>query len=54
MSDRILLIEDDARLAEMVSDYLGRSGFSRVDGPRTAPLGLQMQASDSFDIVSST
>jgi len=31
VSDRILLIEDDGRLAEMVSDYLGQSGF-RVAG----------------------
>ncbi|MEO0547427.1 MAG: response regulator transcription factor [Pseudomonadota bacterium] len=27
MNDRVLLIEDDARLAEMVSDYLGGFGF---------------------------
>ncbi|MEM1039258.1 MAG: response regulator transcription factor [Pseudomonadota bacterium] len=28
MNDRVLLIEDDARLAEMVSDYLGGFGFN--------------------------
>jgi len=28
MSYRILLIEDDARLAAMVADYLGEAGFS--------------------------
>src|SRR6266436_861172 len=27
MAERILLIEDDARLAEMVSEYLGEAGF---------------------------
>ena len=27
MSYRILLIEDDARLAAMVADYLGEAGF---------------------------
>ena len=27
MTDRILLIEDDARLAEMVATYLGGAGF---------------------------
>jgi len=27
MSDRILIIDDDARLAEMVRDYLSRAGF---------------------------
>lgn len=50
MSDRILLIEDDGRLAEMVSDYLGQSGF-RVSRAANGAAGLQMQASDSFDIV---
>ena len=28
MSQRLLMIEDDARLAQMVADYLGQSGFS--------------------------
>ena len=50
LSDRILLIEDDSRLAEMVSDYLGQSGF-RVSRAANGAAGLQMQASDSFDIV---
>jgi DNA-binding response OmpR family regulator len=50
VSDRILLIEDDGRLAEMVSDYLGQSGF-RVSRAANGAAGLQMQASDSFDIV---
>ncbi len=50
MSDRILLIEDDGRLAEMVCDYLGQSGF-RVSRAANGAAGLQMQASDSFDIV---
>lgn len=27
MTDRILLVEDDPRLAEMLNEYLGRSGF---------------------------
>jgi DNA-binding response OmpR family regulator len=34
VSDRILLIEDDARLAEMVKNYLGGSGFSITIEPR--------------------
>jgi two-component system phosphate regulon response regulator OmpR len=50
VSDRILLIEDDGRLAEMVCDYLGQSGF-RVSRAANGASGLQMQASDSFDIV---
>ena len=39
MSGRILMIDDDARLAEMVSDYLGGAGF-RVDVSGTAADGL--------------
>jgi two-component system phosphate regulon response regulator OmpR len=35
MVERILLVEDDPRLAEMLSEYLGQAGF-RVD---IAPLG---------------
>ena len=27
MSQHLLMIEDDARLARMVSEYLGQSGF---------------------------
>jgi DNA-binding response OmpR family regulator len=50
LSNRILLIEDDGRLAEMVSDYLGQSGF-RVSRAANGAAGLQMEASDSFDIV---
>ena len=30
MSERILLVEDDARLAEMLSEYLGQAGFDVV------------------------
>ena len=50
MSDRILLIEDDGRLAEMVSDYLGQSGF-RVSRAANGAAGLQMQGADSNDLV---
>ena len=27
MSERVLLVEDDARLADMLSEYLGQAGF---------------------------
>ena len=40
VSDRILIIEDDARLAAMVSEYLGESGFAppcRHRGARGSP-----------------
>jgi len=50
VSDRILLIEDDGRLAEMVSDYLGQSGF-RVSRAANGGAGLQMQGAGSFDMV---
>src|ERR1700734_4099827 len=35
MAERILLVEDDPRLAEMLSEYLGQAGF-RIN---VAPLG---------------
>jgi two-component system phosphate regulon response regulator PhoB len=35
MTERILLVEDDARLADMLSEYLGEAGFRVV----VAPLG---------------
>ena len=50
MSDRILLIEDDGRLAEMVSDYLGQSGFRGSRAPNGGPR-RQLQGADSYDIV---
>lgn len=50
MTDRILLIEDDTRLAEMVRDYLGGAGF-RVERAGTGAGGLAMQARDSFDAI---
>ena len=50
VTDRILLIEDDARLAEMVRDYLGGAGF-RVERAGTGAAGLAMQARDAFDAI---
>ena len=50
MIDRILLVEDDPRLAEMVSEYLGQAGF-RVT---VAPLGataLERLAGAEYDAV---
>lgn len=48
MTEQILLIEDDARLAGMVRDYLGESGL-RVTIAGTAAEGLRRQQSDAFD-----
>jgi DNA-binding response OmpR family regulator len=50
MVDRILLVEDDPRLAEMLSEYLGQAGF-RVT---VAPLGataLERLAGAEYDAV---
>ena len=50
MTNRILLIEDDTRLAEMVRDYLGRMGF-RVERAATGSAGLALQVGDTFDAI---
>src|SRR5580692_6567377 len=50
MAERILLVEDDPRLAEMLSEYLGQAGF-RVS---VAPLGavaLEQLAAAEHDAV---
>jgi DNA-binding response OmpR family regulator len=50
MTERILLVEDDARLAEMLSEYLGEAGF-RVG---VAPLGstaLERLVQADYDAV---
>jgi two-component system, OmpR family, phosphate regulon response regulator OmpR len=50
MPDRILLIDDDARLAGMVEAYLGQSGFVvAIEG--AAEPGLARLARDTFDAV---
>lgn len=50
MSERIVLIEDDARLAEMVQDYLGQSEFD-VTIAETGAKGLSLVKSGKFDAV---
>ena len=50
MSDRVLIIEDDSRLAEMVQHYLGAAGF-RVDRAADGRSGLALAARDHFDAV---
>src|SRR6266581_3272141 len=50
MAERILLIEDDARLAEMVSEYLGEAGF-RVSIASAGRAGLERLAREPFDAV---
>ncbi|MGI9423349.1 MAG: response regulator, partial [Hyphomicrobiaceae bacterium] len=50
MSAEILLIEDDARLADMVKDYLGQSGFE-VTIAATGGGGLAAADKHRYDIV---
>jgi DNA-binding response OmpR family regulator len=47
---RILLIEDDLRLAEMVSSYLGAAGFS-VTHAATGNAGIGLATRDGFDAL---
>jgi two-component system phosphate regulon response regulator OmpR len=50
MSFRVLLIEDDARLAGMVADYLGEAGFRSTIAPTGAEAEHCLKA-DDFDVV---
>jgi DNA-binding response OmpR family regulator len=50
VTDRILLIEDDARLAEMVKNYLGESGFA-VTVAATGRAGLALHGRGEFDAL---
>lgn len=50
MTDRILLIEDDTRLAEMVRDYLEGAGF-RAARAATGTAGIAMHARETFDAI---
>jgi len=50
VTGRILLIEDDPRLADMVQDYLGKAGFHVTIAPRGA-LGITRHAREGFDCI---
>jgi len=50
MAERILLIEDDARLAAMVAEYLGDAGLRVTIAPGGEP-GLARLAREPFDAV---
>ena len=50
MSERVLMIEDDGRLAEMVSNYLGEHGYS-VEIRTDAASGLERLGTGAFDIL---
>ena len=47
---RILLIEDDLRLAEMVKNYLTEAGYS-VTAAHTGGAGIALQAREAFDAL---
>ncbi len=49
-ASRILLVEDDARLAAMVADYLGEAGF-RTTRAASGAAAMQLAASESFDAM---
>ena len=50
MTDRILLIEDDPELAEMVKSYLGEAGYS-VSVAGRGETGIAMLAREPFDSI---
>jgi two-component system, OmpR family, phosphate regulon response regulator OmpR len=50
VADRILLIEDDPRLAEMVKNYLGEAGFSVTVSP-LGIAGIALEARETFDAL---
>lgn len=50
MSERLLLIEDDERLAAMVGEYLGRAGYA-VEVAAGGAAGLARLAREPFDAL---
>ncbi len=50
MSARVLLIEDDARLAAMVADYLGEAGYHVANAP-TGAIATKVLGTEDFDVV---
>ena len=50
MAERLLMIEDDAALAQLVRDYLGPLGFA-VSSAGTAAAGLRRVEAEPFDAV---
>jgi len=50
VTGRVLLIEDDPRLGEMVQDYLGKAGFHVTIAGKGA-LGIARQARDTFECI---
>jgi two-component system, OmpR family, phosphate regulon response regulator OmpR len=50
VAERILLIEDDSRLADMVGEYLGKAGFHVIHAENGAR-GLALHGREAVDVV---
>ena len=50
MGERVLLIEDDSRLANMVGEYLGKAGFHVIHA-ENGTLGLALHGREPVDVV---
>ena len=50
MTERILLVEDDARLADMLSEYLGQAGF-RITIATQGAAALEKQLNTEYDAI---
>lgn len=50
MGERVLLIEDDSRLADMVGEYLGKAGFHVIHAESGAR-GLALHGREPLDVV---
>ena len=50
MGERVLLIEDDSRLAAMVSEYLGKAGFHVIHA-ENGTRGLTLHEREPVDVV---
>ena len=50
MTPRLLLVDDDSRLASMVGDYLGRAGFE-VETAGSLAGGRDLLAANSYDAL---
>ena len=50
MGERVLLIEDDSRLADMVGEYLGKAGFHVIHA-ENGTRGLALHGREPVDVV---
>ncbi|HEY2276034.1 MAG TPA: response regulator, partial [Steroidobacteraceae bacterium] len=51
MAERVLVVEDDPRLAEMLSEYLGQAGFRITVATAGASALRRLAAEASYDAV---